>query len=62
METSSRKVINRLKKDGWKLDRVKGDHHIFEHPGFNHPIIITHPRKDLPAGLLRDIYRKAGWR
>jgi predicted RNA binding protein YcfA (HicA-like mRNA interferase family) len=25
-------------------------------------ITITHPRKDLPTGLVRRIYKLAGWR
>lgn len=62
METNSRKIIKRLKKDGWKQDRVSGDHHVFQHPEKPGSITVTHPRKDLPTGLLRDIYRKAGWR
>ena len=37
-------------------------HHVFQHPEKSYSIIVTHPRKDLPAGLRRDIYRKAGWR
>ena len=62
METNSRKLVRMLEKDGWVLDRVKGDHHTFKHPQLSELISITHPRKDLPVGLVRSIYRIAGWR
>jgi predicted RNA binding protein YcfA (HicA-like mRNA interferase family) len=62
METNSRKLARMLEKDGWVLDRVKGDHHTFKHPLKNQIISLTHPRKDLPIGLVRSIYRIAGWR
>jgi predicted RNA binding protein YcfA (HicA-like mRNA interferase family) len=52
MERNSRKV----------LDRVSGDHHTFKHPKRAVIITITHPRKDLPTGLVRRIYKLAGWR
>jgi len=62
MERSSRKLIQMLKKDGWELDRVKGDHHIFKHPRMPKVISLTHPRKDLSIGAVRSIYRIAGWK
>lgn len=62
METNSRKLMRMLEKDGWVLDRVKGDHHTFKHPDRREIISLTHPRKDLPTGLARAIYRIAGWK
>lgn len=62
MEKNSRKLVRMLEKDGWVLDRVKGDHHTFKHPGRAELISLTHPRKDVPIGLLRSIYRIAGWK
>jgi predicted RNA binding protein YcfA (HicA-like mRNA interferase family) len=62
METKSRKLMRMLKQDGWGLDRVKGDHHTFKHPGKAELITLTHPRKDLPVGQVRSIYRIAGWK
>jgi predicted RNA binding protein YcfA (HicA-like mRNA interferase family) len=58
----SREVIAMLKADGWKLDRVKGSHHVFVHnrkPGI---VVVPHPKKDLPTGTLRSILRTAGLR
>ncbi|MCH8239751.1 MAG: type II toxin-antitoxin system HicA family toxin [Proteobacteria bacterium] len=62
MERNSRMIIKRLEKQGWKLDRVKGGHHIFKHPEKPDPISLTHPRKDVSPGLVRSIYKTAGWR
>jgi predicted RNA binding protein YcfA (HicA-like mRNA interferase family) len=62
METNSRKLIKMLEQDGWVSDRVSGDHHTFKHPEREVLITITHPRKGLPIGLVRRIYKLAGWR
>lgn len=62
METNSRKLIVLLKADGWEPVSTTGSHQTFKHP--TNPLLITvpHPRKDLPTGLVRRIYRDAGWR
>ncbi|MCC7346936.1 MAG: type II toxin-antitoxin system HicA family toxin [Variibacter sp.] len=62
MEKNSRKLIQRLEKDGWVLERVNGDHPTFKHPQRMLLITVTHPRRDLPTGLVRRIYKLAGWR
>lgn len=62
MERNSRKLIRMLEDNGWILDRVTGDHHTFKHPEREVIITVTHPRKDLPTGLVRRIYKLAGWR
>jgi predicted RNA binding protein YcfA (HicA-like mRNA interferase family) len=59
--TNSRDVISRLKEDGWTLDRVQGSHHHFKKAGFPFIVTVPHPRKDLPVGLVKAIYDKAGW-
>lgn len=62
MERNSRKLIALLKAEGWTLVSQDGSHQPFKHP--SNPLLITvpHPRKDLPVGLVRRIYRDAGWR
>lgn len=62
MEKNSRKLIKMLERDGWVCERVNGDHHTFKHPEKVQIITITHPRRDLPVGLVRKIYKLAGWR
>jgi predicted RNA binding protein YcfA (HicA-like mRNA interferase family) len=58
---TSSQVIARLKKDGWVLVNVRGSHHQFKHPNKAGKVTVPHPKKDLPKGTLRSIYRQAGW-
>ncbi len=62
VEKNSRKLMQMLKKDGWQLDRVKGDHHTFKRDDKAELISLPHPKRDLPVGLVRSIYRIAGWK
>ena len=57
---SSREVIQKLEAAGWRLDRIKGSHHIYVHPDRPHPIPVPHPKKDLRRGTVRSIERAAG--
>ena len=61
IERNSRKLMARLKKDGWVVVSVNGDHYKLKHKKFKHPIILVHPRKDLPLGTARQIHKAAGW-
>ena len=40
---NTREAIRIAKKNGWILDRTKGDHYIFKHP--NNPKILTISKK-----------------
>ncbi len=62
METNSRKLLKMLEGDGWLIERQKGDHVTLKHRDSDKLITLTHPKKDLPVGLVRNIYRIAGWR
>jgi predicted RNA binding protein YcfA (HicA-like mRNA interferase family) len=57
----SREMIRRLRRDGWQVVRVKGDHHQFKHPGRPGLVTVPHPKQDLPLGTLRSIFKQAGW-
>lgn len=61
MERNSRKLIKRLKKEGWIEVRVTGDHHHYKHPDRKGIVTIAHPNKDIPIGTVRSIYKQAGW-
>ena len=61
MLTTSRQIIRRLTEEGYVLARVSGSHHIFRHDEYTQIVIVPHPRKDLPKGTVRNIYKKAGW-
>ena len=58
---NSREIIKKLKDDGWVLHHTKGDHHQFKHPQKQGKVTVPHPKKDLPVGTLRNIFRQAGW-
>ena len=58
----SAKVMRALERDGWKLDRVRGSHHIFRHPDKPGTVVVPHPRKDLAIGTLRQIERQSDLR
>jgi predicted RNA binding protein YcfA (HicA-like mRNA interferase family) len=57
----SRGIIDKLKADGWVLVHVRGSHHHFKHPTKPGRVTVPHPKRDLPIGTLRNIYRQAGW-
>ena len=48
----------------WKVETaLPGSSNImvmFRHPD-GRTVIVTHPRKDIPAGTMLSIYRQAGW-
>jgi predicted RNA binding protein YcfA (HicA-like mRNA interferase family) len=56
-----RDIIRRLEQDGFRLVSIRGSHRKFRHPVSNKMTIITHPKRDMPLGAVRAIYRQAGW-
>ena len=50
-------LINLLKKNGWKLDRINGSHHIFRKEGMT--VSVPVHGKDVPIGLLCQILKDA---
>jgi len=45
-----RKIIKVLEKKGFVLDRIKGSHHIYYHPGMKRRAVIPLHKRDLPQG------------
>jgi len=58
---NSRILIRKLKQEGWVKVGGKGSHEKFKHPDFPGHVIVPHPKKDLPRGTVRNIYRQAQW-
>ncbi|MGA2033052.1 MAG: type II toxin-antitoxin system HicA family toxin [Thermoguttaceae bacterium] len=58
---NSRDIIKRLERDGWRLVRSKGSHRQFKHSTKAGLVTVPHPRRDLPLGTLRAIFKQAGW-
>lgn len=59
MERDSRKIIKRLKDEGFDLVSVAGSHNKFRKGPLT--IVVPHPKKDLPIGTARAITKAAGW-
>ncbi|MER8376935.1 type II toxin-antitoxin system HicA family toxin [Mesorhizobium sp. M1409] len=59
MERDSRKIVKRLREEGFELISVRGSHHKFRKGGI--VLIVPHPEKDLPTGTARAIAKQAGW-
>ncbi|NVO16647.1 MAG: type II toxin-antitoxin system HicA family toxin [Rhodoplanes sp.] len=61
MLRDSRDIIRRLREEGFDLVSVSGSHHKFIDSAKRRRVIVPHPKKDLPAGTVRAIYKQAGW-
>lgn len=57
----SAQIIRRLKAEGWVEAHVKGSHHKFKKAGMTAHVTVPHPKKGLPTGTVRSIYKQAGW-
>jgi len=53
--------VRKLLRDGWELDRVRGSHHIMRKDGVILSVPV-HGNKDLKAGILNDLNKKAGYK
>ena len=58
MERDSRKIVKRLKQEGFELVSVRGSHHKFRKGSI--VLIVPHPQKELPIGTARAIAKLAG--
>ena len=56
----SAELIRLLGQAGWKLDRIRGSHHVFKHPDRPGLIVVPHPKKELGKGLVGAIRKQAG--
>ena len=56
-----RDVIKQIEKDGWTLDRTRGDHRQYVHPAKPGTVTVPgHPSDDMPTGTLHSILKRAG--
>lgn len=58
LETNSRKLLKRLKDEGFEEVSKTGSH--LKLRKGERTVILPHPKKDLPLGTVRSIYRQAG--
>ena len=57
---TGKELINKLKKDGWELDRTKGSHHIMIKSGYKPASVPIHAGKDIPTGTLNKLLKDTG--
>ena len=57
---SSREIIKMLQADGWVEVAKVGSHSQFKHPTKKGRVTVPHPKKELPIGTVRSIFKQAG--
>ncbi|MGN7292108.1 type II toxin-antitoxin system HicA family toxin [Rhizobium sp. SAFR-030] len=57
----SHEVLKRLKRQGCLEVAQKGRHKHLKHPSGGGRVTVPHPKRDIPVGTLRSIWRQAGW-
>lgn len=56
MGVRSKQIIKRLNAEGYELVKITGSHHKFRKG--DKIVIVPHPKKDLPIGATRHLWRK----
>ncbi|OQW91515.1 MAG: hypothetical protein BWK78_04390 [Thiotrichaceae bacterium IS1] len=58
---SGKHLCKLLESYGWKLQRVRGSHHIYAHPDSTAILTVPVPgQKDLKKGILHQLLKEAG--
>ena len=55
---TGKELLKQLQKDGWKLDRINGSHHIMT-KGIQTLSVPVHGSRDIPTGLLSKLLKEA---
>ncbi|MCC6224675.1 MAG: type II toxin-antitoxin system HicA family toxin [Thermoleophilia bacterium] len=55
-----RQAVRALERCGWRLDRVRGSHHVFRHPEHRHRVVVPIHAGDLARGTLTAIIEASG--
>jgi predicted RNA binding protein YcfA (HicA-like mRNA interferase family) len=55
-----RQAARALDRAGWRLDRVKGSHHVFRHPNRPGRVVVPMHGRDLAKGTLNQIVNGSG--
>jgi predicted RNA binding protein YcfA (HicA-like mRNA interferase family) len=60
VETNARKIIDRLKEDGW-ISIGGGSHDRFVNPSRPEAMIVVPRHREISPGVARSIAKAAGW-
>lgn len=55
-----KEAVRALERSGWRLDRVKGSHHVFRHPERPNRVVVPMHARDLAKGTLNAIIGGSG--
>jgi predicted RNA binding protein YcfA (HicA-like mRNA interferase family) len=56
-----RDVLEMIERDGWVLDRTRGDHRQYVHTAKPGTVTVPgHPGDDVPPGTLNSVLKQAG--
>ena len=56
-----REPLKLLKKDGWEIDRMRGDHRQLVHPSKPGTVTVSgHPSDTVHPKTLKSVFRQAG--
>lgn len=55
-----RKVVRALEQHGFKVDRIRGSHHVMVHPDGRTVTVPVHAGRDVRKGTLRGILNAVG--
>lgn len=58
---TSHEVLRRLLAEGWFEVGQKGSHKHYRHPTKPGRVTVPHPKRNIPVGTLRSIWRQASW-
>ena len=57
---TGKNLVKELEKNGWKVDRINGSHHILIKYGHKPVSVPVHGNKELKPGTLNDLLKKNG--
>ena len=57
---TAKQIMDKLKENGWALDRINGSHYVFKKDGASRPVTVPfHGKKDM-GPLAKIILKEAG--
>jgi predicted RNA binding protein YcfA (HicA-like mRNA interferase family) len=55
----AKELVRELERMGWRLERIKGSHHVFQHEKSARPVVVPMHGSDIPEIWARSILKQA---
>jgi predicted RNA binding protein YcfA (HicA-like mRNA interferase family) len=55
----AKELVRELERLGWKLERIKGSHHVFRHEKAARPVVVPLHGNDIPEIWAKSILKQA---